>query len=269
MWGSPLSHSVLNCHFHLASAGLVGILSLFSCRSFDGHAVPPEACLEFASSGHGSHAVDEARAILWPMPSAFLWETFFFFTCRRPFPRTHFSDPGVFLGAFVGDGALAGVFLIGGIFWFFPFTFSWARVFGISCAVFSWKRPIQVLCRHPMEGLHLSLFLKTGILLTFWRLRFLLRCPSLLLLPPPSFRRVPFAGLVLRSSRILLSSPLMMLSRPFVSFIPCHRPCTVLTWSPCVVSPSGLLLPLMLTRCARPSSPSFHFWGRVVWSASL
>ena len=216
MRGSP---SVFNCHFHLASAGMVGILSLFSCLSLDGHAVPPEACLEFASPEHGSSAVDDAGCVFCGKH--------FLLHLSPHLPSNSLFGSWCFWVAFVGDALSrecsplvasfgSSLSLSHGLVCLFSSCAVFSRcavlvccrdlrILGVpypplavrrlcfSCSSFSGKqvlqasvlekRPIQVLCRHPMEWLHLSLLLKTRILLTFWRLRFPLRCPSLLLLP--------------------------------------------------------------------------------------
>ena len=97
---------------------------MFSCLGLDGLTVPTEASGELASSGQGSFV--EARASLWPMPGALLWETF---------SSSPVGAPSLELEEFC---APVGVFFVGGIFWFFPFAFSWARVLWGSCAVSSW-----------------------------------------------------------------------------------------------------------------------------------
>ena len=73
-WARAGCRSPLECGSDLASAGLVAVLSLFSCLSLSGHVVPSEASTGF-SSGYGSCAVVEARASLWPVPDVVLWET--------------------------------------------------------------------------------------------------------------------------------------------------------------------------------------------------
>ena len=97
--GGFCSLSVPHCHFHLASAGLVGFLCLFSCLCLDGLTVPSEAIWESASSGHGS--LVEARASLWPMPGAFFFGKHFLLHWSPHLPLNLYSLFGplcLFLG---------------------------------------------------------------------------------------------------------------------------------------------------------------------------
>ena len=103
-----------------------------------------EACLEFASSGHDSSAADEARASLWPMPGAFLWETFSSSLVAAPSPELTFRSRCL-LGASVGDAlSWEGSFLVAS----FGSSASLSHglvCLGTSCAVFS-RCPVLSCC---------------------------------------------------------------------------------------------------------------------------
>ena len=101
-------------------------LSVFLFFCLDGLTVPTEATREFGSSGQGSFV--EALASLWPMLGAFFVGIILLLDAAPSLDLVLAFLSSVSFWGSCGSCALVEGFLVGGAFWFFRFTFSWARV---------------------------------------------------------------------------------------------------------------------------------------------
>ena len=137
----PSRRSPLGSGYDPVSAGLVGFLSLLSCVSLVWSCCAPEASTGCASSGHSSCAVDEARASLWPMPGAVLWESI---SCFVAAPSLGYLDQfPVSVWGFVGVGCVpVCLCVIRSFAWSRTRSFSWTCGFGdFNRSFFSVFRP--------------------------------------------------------------------------------------------------------------------------------